>query len=102
LAFNFAFAAVAAGLDQLQNKTGFYRAKIGFYSLKPKTQFSNGKKSGFFPALSCSLVECFSFIYLFIYFLLFPTSDNGLFQVPIVGSKKQQVAGCIMFFPLMC
>jgi hypothetical protein len=46
LAFNFAFVAVAVawvwgaggpGLDQLQNKTRFYIAKIGFYSLKPKT-----------------------------------------------------------------
>jgi hypothetical protein len=35
-------------LDQLQNKTRFYKAKIGFYSLKPKTRFSNGKKLGFF------------------------------------------------------
>jgi len=55
LAFNFAFAAVAAagvrvarGLTNSEIKTRFYRAKIGFYSLKPKTRFSNGKKSGVF------------------------------------------------------
>jgi hypothetical protein len=36
------------GLDKLRNKTRFYRAKIGFYWLKPKTPFCNGKKSGFF------------------------------------------------------
>jgi len=53
LAFNFAFAAVAAaagvrvarGLTNSEINPGFI---IGFYSLKPKTRFSNGKKLGFF------------------------------------------------------
>ncbi len=49
------------GLDQLRNKTRFYRAKIGFYSLKPKTLFSNGKRWGFFQPWSFASFACLDF-----------------------------------------